>query len=52
MRSCQNGKQTTVSIKLKIMVSTTKTIEFLHLDLFGPSKSLERNYYGFVIIDV
>jgi len=42
--ACQKGKQTRVSFKPKKVVSTSKPLELLHLDLFG-------NYYGFVIVD-
>lgn len=49
----QMGKQTKISFKLKKNVSTSKTLELLHLDLFGPSraKSLGGNHYGFIIVD-
>jgi len=42
-----------VSFKPKKVVSTSKPLELLHLDLFGPSRtrSLDGNYYGFVIVD-
>jgi len=51
--ACQKGKQTRVSFKPKNVVSTSKPLELLHLDLFGPSRtrSLSENYYGFVIVD-
>jgi len=51
--ACQKGKQTRVSFKPKKVVSTSKPIELLHLDLFGPlrTRSLGGNYYGFVIVD-
>jgi len=51
--ACQKGKQTKVSFKPKNVVSTSKPLEFLHLDLFCTSrtKSLGGNYYGFVIVD-
>src|SRR4051812_31835598 len=46
------GKQTRISFKSKNIVSTTRPLELIHMDLFGPSriKSLGGNYYGFVII--
>jgi len=49
----QKGKQTRVSFKPKNILSTSKPLELLHLNLFGPSrtKSLGGNYYRFVIID-
>lgn len=48
-----NEKQTRVSFKLKKVVSTSKPIEFLHIDLFGSlrTRSLGGKYYGFVIVD-
>jgi hypothetical protein len=51
--ACQKGKQTRISFKSKNIVSTTRPLELLHMDLFGPSriKSLGGNYYGFVIVD-
>ena len=51
--ACQKGKQTRVSFKPKNIVSTSKPLELLHLDLFGPSRtrSLGGNYYGLVIVD-
>src|SRR4051812_27017108 len=51
--ACQMGKQTRISFKSKNIVSTTRPLELLHMDLFGPSriKSLGGNYYGFVIVD-
>jgi len=50
---CQKGKQTRVSFKPKKVVSTSKPLELLHLDLFGPSRtrSLGGNYYEFFIAD-
>lgn len=35
----QKGKQTGVCFKLKNVISTTRTLELLHLDLFGPLKT-------------
>ena len=51
--ACQYGKQTKVSFKPKNVMSTTKTLELLHLDLFGPSQnaSLDESRYVFVIVD-
>lgn len=34
--TCQMGKQMRVSFKLKKVISTSKTLELLHLDLFDP----------------
>jgi len=49
----QKGKKTKHSFKLKNVVSTSKPFELLHMDLFGPSRtmSLGGNYYAFVIVD-
>jgi len=47
------GKQTKSSFKPIDVVSTTRPLELLHMDLFGPSRtmSLGGNYYGLVIVD-
>lgn len=49
----QMGNQTRVSFKFKNIVSTSKSLEFLHLDLFRPlrTKSLSGTYYKFVIVN-
>jgi hypothetical protein len=49
--SCQAGKQ--VTHPKKSMMSTSKTFELLHMDLFGPTQytSIGENKYGFVIVD-
>jgi len=51
--ACQMGKQTKSSFKPINVVSTTRPLELLHMDLFDPSRtiSLGGNYYGLVIID-
>ena len=51
--ACQKGKQTKTSFKQKQFVSTTRPLEMLHMDLFGPSRtmSIGGNYYGLVIVD-
>ena len=51
--ACQKGKQTKTSFKQKQFVSTTRTLETLHMDLFGPSRtmSIGGNYYGLVVLD-
>jgi len=51
--ACQKGKQTKSSFKPINVVSTTRPLELLHMDLFGPSrtKSLGGNYYGLLIVD-
>jgi len=51
--ACQMGKQTKSSFEPINIVSTTRPLELLHMDLFGPSRtmSLGGNYYGIVIVD-
>ena len=51
--ACQKGKQTKQYFKLKNFVSTSKPLELLHMDLFGPSRtmSLGGNYYALVVAD-
>ena len=51
--ACQLGKQTRISFKAKNIISTSKPLEFLYKDLFGPTKiiSLRDKRYDFVIID-
>jgi len=51
--ACQKDKRIKNSFELKNIVSTSKPIELLHMDLFGPSRtmSLGGNYYAFVIVD-
>jgi len=50
--ACQRGKQTKVSFKPKNCISTERPLELLHMDLFGPSKtmSLGGNYYALIIV--
>ena len=50
---CQLGKQTRSSFKLRNIILTTKPLELLHMDLFGPTRtiSLDGKKYRFVIID-
>jgi len=51
--ACQKGKQTGKSFSLKNYVSTSKPLELLHMDLFGPSRtmSLGGNLHGLVVVD-
>ena len=51
--ACQKGKQVKISFQIKNIVSTSKPLELLHIDLFGPYRtmSLGGNYYGLVIVD-
>jgi len=50
---CQKGKQTKSSFKHINVVSTSRPLELLHVDLFGPSRtmSLGGNYYSLVVVD-
>ncbi|GJY57942.1 retrovirus-related pol polyprotein from transposon TNT 1-94 [Tanacetum coccineum] len=51
--ACKIGKQAHDSHKAKNMVSTTRCLELLHVDLFGPSavRSYGGNRYTLVIVD-
>jgi len=51
--ACQAGKQVASHHPMKTMVSTSKPLELLHMDLFGPStyQSLGGNLYCLVIVD-
>ena len=51
--ACKVGKQPHASHKAKNMVSTSRCLELLHMDLFGPSavRSYGGNYYTLVIVD-
>ncbi|GJY14771.1 retrovirus-related pol polyprotein from transposon TNT 1-94, partial [Tanacetum coccineum] len=51
--TCKIGKQAHASHKAKNIVSTTKCLELLHIDLFGPSavQSYGGNRYTLVIVD-
>nr|GEV80639.1 metalloendoproteinase 1-MMP-like [Tanacetum cinerariifolium] len=51
--ACKNGKQAHASHKDKNIVSTTRCLELLHLDLFGPSAAwnYRGNCYTLVIVD-
>ncbi|GJR31766.1 retrovirus-related pol polyprotein from transposon TNT 1-94 [Tanacetum coccineum] len=51
--ACKIGKQAHISHKAKNMVSMTRCLELLHMDLFGPSAvlSYEGNRYTLVIVD-
>ena len=51
--ACANGKQTRSSFKSKKHVSTSRPLEMLHMDLFGPTRteSLGGKLYAYVIID-
>ncbi|GJY32205.1 retrovirus-related pol polyprotein from transposon TNT 1-94 [Tanacetum coccineum] len=51
--ACKIGKQAHVCHKAKNIVSTTRCLELLHMDLFGPSavRSYGGNRYTLVIVD-
>ena len=51
--ACQKGIQTKSTFKPLNVISTSKPLELLHMDLFGPSRtmSLRGNYYGLVSVD-
>ncbi|XP_075095048.1 uncharacterized protein LOC142173366 [Nicotiana tabacum] len=51
--ACHIGKQTRNTFKTKDIVSTTKLLQLLHMDLFGPTRtaSIGGKLYAFVIID-
>ena len=51
--ACQHGKQFRESHPSKTDVTTSKPLELLHLDLFGPTQvaSIGGMLYGFVIVD-
>ncbi|GJY38417.1 retrovirus-related pol polyprotein from transposon TNT 1-94 [Tanacetum coccineum] len=51
--ACKIGKQAHASHKAKNIVSTTRCLELLHVDLFGPSavQSYGRSRYTLVIVD-
>nr|GEU56097.1 retrovirus-related Pol polyprotein from transposon TNT 1-94 [Tanacetum cinerariifolium] len=52
-RDDKNGRQAHASYKAKNIVSTTRCLELLHMDLFGPSavRSYGGNRYTLVIVD-
>nr|GEW52018.1 retrovirus-related Pol polyprotein from transposon TNT 1-94 [Tanacetum cinerariifolium] len=51
--ACKMGKQAHASHKAKNIVSTTRCLELIHMDLFGPSaiQSYGGNHYTLVIVD-
>ncbi|MCH96509.1 serine/threonine protein kinase SRPK1, partial [Trifolium medium] len=50
---CQKGKIVQTSFQSKNIVSTSRTLELLHIDLFGPVSTASINgcKYGLVIVD-
>ena len=53
IKFCQMGKQIKTYFKNKNFISTSRPLELLHMDLFGPSRttSLGGKSYAFVIVD-
>src|SRR3954469_23526850 len=51
--ACQKGKFTKTSFKAKKVVSTSRPLEFLYIDLFGPVKiaSINGKTFGLIITD-
>ena len=51
--ACAKGKLSKSSFKSKEVISTSKPLELIHMDLFGPINvpSLSRKKYVFVIVD-
>ncbi|WVZ80654.1 hypothetical protein U9M48_028112 [Paspalum notatum var. saurae] len=51
--ACQAGKQVVNTHPSKTFMSTSRSLELLHMDLFGPTTytSIGGNNYGFVIVD-
>ena len=52
-KACQLGKQIKSFFKSKNIISSTRPLELLHMDLFGSisTTSLGGKRYGFVVID-
>ena len=51
--ACQKGQQSKSSFKLKNVVSTSRPLELIHMDLFGPTRvaSLGGMHYAYVLVD-
>jgi hypothetical protein len=51
--ACQDGKQVANTHPTKAYISTSRVLELLHMDLFGPTiyKSLGGNLYCLMIVD-
>jgi hypothetical protein len=51
--ACQDGKQVGTHHHAKNIMTTTRPLEMLHMDLFGPVAyiSIGSNKYGLVIVD-
>ena len=50
---CQLGKQTKSSFKSIKDIMTSRPLELIHMDLFGPTKakSLNENRFVFILVD-
>lgn len=50
--TCKKGKKIKISFKAKNIVSTSRPLQLIHMDLFGPStaKSFCDKYYALVIV--
>src|SRR3954453_21214486 len=51
--ACEDGKMTKAKHPAKTIMTTTRPLELLHMDLFGPRKysSFGGSMYGLVIVD-
>ena len=51
--ACQKGKQIKNSFTSKIIIFTSRPLQLLHLDLFGPTRTVSTSgkRYGLVIVD-
>ena len=51
--TCQKGKQSKSSFKLKNIMSTSRPLELIHMDLFGPTRVVSPGgmHYTYVLID-
>jgi hypothetical protein len=51
--ACQTGKQVGAQHRTKNIMTITRPLEMLHMDLFGPIAyiSIDGNKYGLIIID-
>ena len=50
--ACARGKQVRNSFKLKNCVSTTRPLEMLHVDLYGPMRITSRGGKRYVLVIV
>jgi hypothetical protein len=51
--ACAQGKQSKSHFKSKDMVSTDKSLQLIHMDMFGPTSipGLARKMYVYMIVD-